>query len=179
MFENCRDLTTIYASERFVPVSEADSERMFSNCVKLVGRNGTAYDADHIDAEYARIDTADAPGYFTPALSNKQYRINSIIIESSGTNQIPAERVRATLSVTKLEEAEDAMILLASYSADGRFIGEIVFARVKNWINGGTFEVTVPLDNRKGNIAFLKAFVVGSFSDMTPLSTSVSFPSTR
>ena len=38
---------------------------MFSGCEKLTGGNGTKYDANHIGAEYARIDTAEAPGYFT------------------------------------------------------------------------------------------------------------------
>ena len=31
----------------------------------LVGGNGSAYDPEHIDLTYARIDAADAPGYFT------------------------------------------------------------------------------------------------------------------
>ena len=81
-----------------------------------------------------------------------------------------------TLSITKLNEARDAMVLLAPYTSEGQFIGEIMFVRVKNWADGGTFEVTVPVDNRGGNIALLKAFVVGSFADMTPLSAPVTFP---
>ena len=33
----------------------------------LVGGNGTAYADAHVDAKYAHIDAADAPGYFTAA----------------------------------------------------------------------------------------------------------------
>jgi len=38
---------------------------MFLECEKIVGGNGTTYNAEHIDATYARIDTDGAPGYFT------------------------------------------------------------------------------------------------------------------
>jgi uncharacterized repeat protein (TIGR02543 family) len=39
---------------------------MFTGSVNLVGGRGTAYDAAHVDKEYARIDFgARAPGYFT------------------------------------------------------------------------------------------------------------------
>lgn len=38
---------------------------MFNNCTNLVGGNGTKYDDNHTDAEYARFDAPGAPGYFT------------------------------------------------------------------------------------------------------------------
>jgi hypothetical protein len=38
---------------------------MFFGCTSLVGGNGTVYDANHIDVEYARIDKPGQPGYFT------------------------------------------------------------------------------------------------------------------
>ena len=31
----------------------------------ITGGNGTKFDSGHTDSEYARIDTAEAPGYFT------------------------------------------------------------------------------------------------------------------
>ena len=40
---------------------------MFSANNNLVGGNGTRYSDDHIDKEYARIDTPSTPGYFTSA----------------------------------------------------------------------------------------------------------------
>ena len=39
---------------------------MFKDCTSLVGGQGTTYDADHVDAEYAHIDGGTSnPGYFT------------------------------------------------------------------------------------------------------------------
>lgn len=44
---------------------------MFLNCTQLVGGNGTTYDANHIDAEYARVDGENGlPGYFTAPVAN-------------------------------------------------------------------------------------------------------------
>jgi surface protein len=65
MFAECSDLTTVIVPKNWSTDSVTDSENMFTGDTKLVGGNGTAYDPDHTDAEYARIDTPDAPGYFT------------------------------------------------------------------------------------------------------------------
>lgn len=70
MFQECYSLKTIYASGKFttasVPETEDDnSHNMFDNCTSLVGGNGTKYSSKHMDKEYARIDTASTPGYFT------------------------------------------------------------------------------------------------------------------
>ena len=72
MFYNCGGLTTIYASEYneatdtgWSTKSVTNSIYMFNNNLVLVGGNGTKFDSSHIDKEYARIDKAGAPGYFT------------------------------------------------------------------------------------------------------------------
>ena len=65
MFGLCTELTTIIVPESWNTENVTASDDMFVGDTKLVGGSGTAYDAEHIDAEYARIDTADAPGYFT------------------------------------------------------------------------------------------------------------------
>ena len=69
MFEGCSSLKTIYVSDAF-DTSKIDhirngSNNIFSNCIALVGGNGTTYDANHTDDSYAHIDKADNPGYFT------------------------------------------------------------------------------------------------------------------
>ena len=43
---------------------------MFSLCNSLVGGNGTLFDGDHVDKEYARIDKEGTPGYFTDVSAN-------------------------------------------------------------------------------------------------------------
>ena len=70
MFSSCSNLKTIYASDKFTTASVPEtkyynSRNMFADCTSLVGGNGTTFDENHTDKEYARIDTADASGYFT------------------------------------------------------------------------------------------------------------------
>lgn len=64
MFSNCKNLTTIYVKE-FNTTNVSNSFGMFSDCINLFGENGTKYIVDKRDKEYARIDTAETPGYFT------------------------------------------------------------------------------------------------------------------
>ena len=66
MFEGCSALTTIYASSSWSLPANNYSWAMFLDCTSLVGGQGTTYDADHVDAEYAHIDGGPSnPGYFT------------------------------------------------------------------------------------------------------------------
>ncbi|MBQ9646249.1 MAG: BspA family leucine-rich repeat surface protein [Prevotella sp.] len=66
MFKVCPALQTIYAGDGWSTNDLEDGSGMFDGCTSLVGGKGTAYDADHIDHAYARIDGgAEAPGYFT------------------------------------------------------------------------------------------------------------------
>ena len=66
MFYYCRKLTTIYsASNADWKSYTATSVNMFSNCDRLIGGNGTAYNSDNVTTSYAHVDTADNPGYFT------------------------------------------------------------------------------------------------------------------
>ena len=65
MFGSCSKLTTIFASDKFVTNGVTSDSRMFSSSPKLKGGAGTIYDASHTDKEYARIDVAGTPGYFT------------------------------------------------------------------------------------------------------------------
>ncbi|MBR1575492.1 MAG: BspA family leucine-rich repeat surface protein [Bacteroidales bacterium] len=65
LFRQCVSLTTIYASPSQDWSVVSKSTNMFYSCTSLVGGNGTTFDASKLDNTYARIDTADAPGYFT------------------------------------------------------------------------------------------------------------------
>ena len=66
MFANCYELSTIYASERWNMDNVEYTESMFSDCSKIVGGEGTTYDPDHTNNDYARIDEGPSkPGYFT------------------------------------------------------------------------------------------------------------------
>ena len=67
MFGDCSSLRTIYCNADWsASMVLKSSEDMFDECTSLIGGNGTAYDANHTDAAYARPDGgASAPGYFT------------------------------------------------------------------------------------------------------------------
>ena len=66
MFYNCSKLQTIYAGDEWSTAAVTSSSNMFKNCTSLVGGQGTTFDANHIDKEYAHIDGGPAnPGYFT------------------------------------------------------------------------------------------------------------------
>ena len=65
MFRNCRALSSIYVNEAwsFTDGASVKSDMMFHNCSSIVGGNGTMYDENHTDGEYARVDSTDTIGY--------------------------------------------------------------------------------------------------------------------
>ena len=84
MFGNNAKLETIYAGEGWDMQQVEASGNMFYYCNSLKGGKGTVYDAEHTDAEYARIDGgAGAPGYFTDKVATG---INNINQDVKGEN---------------------------------------------------------------------------------------------
>lgn len=80
MFQNCTELKTIIVGQRWSNGYIEHGGYMFSNCENLVGGSGTVYDAEHTDAEYARIDGgAGAPGYFTDKVTTGINNVNQDI----------------------------------------------------------------------------------------------------
>ena len=66
MFLGCSSLTTIYVGDEWSTGKVTSSYRMFDNCTKLVGGQGTKYDSSHTDYAYARIDDGTyGSGYLT------------------------------------------------------------------------------------------------------------------
>ncbi len=66
MFSGCNDLEVIFTGYMWKVDASAQSDQMFSGCVKLYGAKGTGYSAKHTDAKYAHIDDGERnPGYFT------------------------------------------------------------------------------------------------------------------
>ncbi len=66
MFNGCTNLRTIYVGSSWTTASVIYSDAMFKQCTSLVGEQGTTYDANHVDDEYAHIDGGPSnPGYFT------------------------------------------------------------------------------------------------------------------
>ncbi|MBR4215810.1 MAG: BspA family leucine-rich repeat surface protein [Bacteroidales bacterium] len=66
MFSNCMELATIFVGDTWNMSNVEKSQDMFKNCQKLVGGNGTKYDVNHSDEDFAKIDGKNS-GYFTKA----------------------------------------------------------------------------------------------------------------
>lgn len=73
MFKNCKNLKTIYVSDLWNTSKVTSSTSMFTDCTALVGGNGTVYSSSYTDKAYARIDTAETPGYLTASANMKTY----------------------------------------------------------------------------------------------------------
>lgn len=65
LFWGCSNLKTIYVSELWNSENNIYANDMFMDCQNLVGGKGTTYSSEHVGFDYARIDGAGGPGYFT------------------------------------------------------------------------------------------------------------------
>ena len=68
MFRSCSALQTIYVGDgwKMSEMALTSSHNVFKDCTSLVGGKGTAYDATHVDADYAHVDGGtDNPGYLS------------------------------------------------------------------------------------------------------------------
>ncbi len=66
MFDECINLQTIYVGDGWSTAAVKYSDEMFLGCSSLKGGKGTKYNANYVDATYARIDEGTSnPGYFT------------------------------------------------------------------------------------------------------------------
>ena len=66
MFDSCSALETIYVnSTNWNTEKVTASSSMFFGCTNLVGGNGTKYNSNITNKEYARVDAPSNPGYFT------------------------------------------------------------------------------------------------------------------
>ena len=84
MFNGCKALTTIRCNGDWSEGSVSSSKNMFFDCTSLVGGDGTTYDADKVDVEYARPDGKDSKkGYFTKVIV--PFEVYSEFVEETGT----------------------------------------------------------------------------------------------
>ena len=86
VFWGCENLAYVLVDENWNTTSVTKSAGMFEDCFKLYGGKGTAYNADHTDVTYARIDGGtETPGYFTKS-GDKPYSPNTAyVVISNGT----------------------------------------------------------------------------------------------
>ena len=79
MFTMCTKLKTIYVKQYdgttntgWTTSAVTSSDGMFELSPNLTGGNGTTYNSNYTNATYARIDTAETPGYFTNILDKTE-----------------------------------------------------------------------------------------------------------
>ena len=114
MFQGNYMLKTVYCnSDCSASTVLTSSSNMFNGCTRIVGGNGTTYDASHIDASYARPDVVGSKGYFTG--QSPEY----IETHSLNTAVYPNPINGSNMTVAC---GEQARILV--YSTDGRCIHE-------------------------------------------------------
>ena len=108
----------------------------------------------------------------------EEYYIGVLTIrDANGTalTTIPSGSFLVTVPIMKQTGDNDAMVLLASYTAAGQYRG-LMYVTMEDVPVGGIIKITLPVDNAKGDIARLKAFAIPSFSDLTPLGPASVFP---
>ncbi len=98
MFIDSDSLTTIYTSNDFTMDNVTESEAMFLGASSINGGNGTTYDSNHTDKEYAHFDGGTAnPGYFH---QTTKYRI---MFDSKGGNSINQKIINMGDSIGDME----------------------------------------------------------------------------
>ena len=116
-------------------------------------------------------------GVTVSAKSVPAYEVASVAVKNAdgvALSAIPAGEFLATVAVRRTAWNDGGMVMLASYTAAGKFRG-LMYVQVDAPV-GATTYVTIPVDNPSGDIANLRAFVISSFTDFRPLGDPVSFP---
>ena len=127
MFGSCRRLTTINVSEYdeeagtgWTTSAVTSSSDMFDDCSVLVGQNGTVYDANHIDAEYARIDLPGIPGYLT--CMNRMVMAQDL---EKTENYLGSSITKEKIEIIKFEKGT-TMEAISSFDASEKQDGSII-----------------------------------------------------
>ena len=103
MFSYCSNLSTIYVGTGWSTAAVTESSSMFFDSKKLKGGNGTTYDSNHIDKEYARIDKPGQPGYFTASDDPTTYDLWIAGIQVTKQNKDNLTELVAELSEEAME----------------------------------------------------------------------------
>ena len=196
-FCDCVNLTSIDISEN----TETIGNGAFIDCSGLISVTipdsvtSIGYSAFHgctklTTVHYAGTESewnAITIGSYNDALLNAEivfgekeppYRINSITIKNSAgeeITEIPNGSFLATVSFTNVTATEDSVIILAQYTKEGAF-RNVIYVQTEDIPQGSTVKYTVPIDNKAGDIATLKAFCWESFASMTPVGDMAIYP---
>lgn len=87
---------------------------------------------------------------------------------------IPKGECLATIPVTNLSAPGSVTVMIACYTAAGQYQG-MTFVGFEDVPTGAALKVTTPISNSGGMIAGIKAFIVKSPFDITPVGNAVVF----
>ena len=141
MFNGCTALETIYVDPNTDWLQIAFDPNMFNGCTALKGGQGTEYDAEHIDKEYARVDKRDdnEPGYFTAKQPPQPttYTVTVTADPPAGGTVTGGGRVTAGQSTTVTATAN------SGYVFDGWYKGTTLVSPAVTYIYKPSGDVTL------------------------------------
>lgn len=115
MFRDCQNLHTIFATDDFRTDNIQNASHMFTGCTSLVGDQGTKFDKNHTNKDYARIDGRDnQPGYFREKTNNRY----TITFNTNGGSPIGQETVKEGLLLKKPDDPTKAGYTFAGWYRD-------------------------------------------------------------
>lgn len=174
----------VYLSAIVSPANATNKSVTWSSSDSGIATVTTAGKVTAISPGTATITAATKDGGYTATCTvtvteriPEEYRINSITVrddDGAVLSELPVGSCLATVSITNVASEGNTLVFLASYTAEGQYQG-MMWVSVEDLPIGATIKITLPVDNSGGNIANLTAFVVASFSNLTPLGGAVSF----
>lgn len=90
MFDGCTKLESIYVGDSWDVSNVKYSNYMFNSCNSLKGEQGTVFSYDHIDKEYARIDSGTSNAGYLTNITKFPYdlTIGGTVVRNSNKNDI-------------------------------------------------------------------------------------------
>ena len=122
MFSGSTELKTIYVSEAFVTTNVTESEEMFISSYSIDGGNGTTYDENHTNKEYAHFDGGSSnPGYFH---QTGKYRV---VFDSKGGSAVEQKIINRGSTIGTLETpVKNGFTFLGWYLGDTKIESDYV-----------------------------------------------------
>lgn len=176
---------SVYLSVNITPTNATSKTVLWSSSNKSVATvdangkvTGVSSGTAIITASSGDGNISDSCEVTVEADAWQEYQINYIAIKDTSGKEltsIPNDNFLSSISITNISSGSDTMVVLAKYSDKGAFEG-LMYVSAEDMPIGSTIKLTLPIDNKNGDVAKLKAFSWESFNSLTPMGNSASFP---
>lgn len=173
-----------YLTAIVLPATADDASCVWASSDEQVASVSQSGKVTAIAPGSAEISVTARDGGYTAACSVtvsgrtlNEYRINSVTLKDSNgeiLRQIPSGNFWASVSITNQASSGDTLVLLASYDRNGRYL-DIMCAQSKDLPIGTTIELSFLMKNSTAQTASIKAFLISSLTDLTPIGKAVSW----